>query len=118
MNPRFTISRMAAAEVAGAVAYWLREYFKDQRFISSVVAIPVFDHDDEEYLDIMVVFDGDYKRLDLDCRRAIYDKLDQKLEDLRIVAPHMLSFTCEKDWDKIHGGKHPRLSIYNGRGWH
>ena len=58
MQPRFTVSRMGAAEIAGAVAYWLREYFNDQRFISSVVAIPVFDHDDEEYLDIMVVYDG------------------------------------------------------------
>ena len=118
MQSRFTVSRMAAAEVEGAVAYWLREYYKDPRFISSVVAIPVFDHYDEEYLDIMVVFDGEYKKLDFDCRQAIRDKLDLKLEDLRIVAPHMLSFTCKKDWDNIHGGKHPRLSIYNGRSWH
>ena len=118
MRPRFTISRMAAAEVAGAVAYWLRDYFNDQRFINSVVAIPVFDHDDEEYLDIMVVLDGNYKRLDLDCRRAIYDKLNQKFEDLRIAAPHVLSFTCKRDWDKMYCGKHPKLSIYNGRFWH
>lgn len=118
MNPLFTISRMAAAEVAGAVAYWLREYYKDPRFISSVVAIPVFDHDDEEYLDIMVVFDGEYEKLDFYCREAIRDKLDQKVEDLRIAAPHMLSFTSKKDWDTMYCGKHPRLSIYNGRFWH
>ena len=118
MEPRFTVSRMAAAEVAGAVAYWLRKYFNDQRFISTVVAIPVFDSYDEEYLDIMVVYDGNPKKLDLSCQGAIQDKLHQKIEDLRIQVPFMLHFTWKKDWDTVHRGKHPRLSIYNGRSWH
>ncbi len=58
------IAKEVTDKVADIVRELLTERFKDEFVFDPIIVEPKFDHDDEEYLNIYIVFDGDQDRLD------------------------------------------------------
>ena len=89
-------------KVENIVRSALAERFKDEFVFDPVIVQPRFDHYDEEYLDIWIVFDGDQKRLDPHWTAGLSGLvLDEVTEDEVPVVPSK-HFIKQSTWKRMY----------------
>ena len=104
------ISREVADEFADLVRQALQERFKDDLVFDPIVVEPAIDHYGDEYLDIFVVYQGEYKKLDTCWTLGLPAILDWRLVELRVCNVPVISYVEKKEWQKVFKGKHPKAS--------
>ncbi len=98
------ISGEAQKKVADIVKEMLTERFSSIEFgpIRVVPAVDEFgDGDGEEYLRILVVFDGDQKTLDARWTSTLIRLIRPKLFDVGVEEFPSFSFISKSDWPRI-----------------
>ena len=117
---RTILSEERAATVRAIVRETLAERFTDDDFIFDPIRISVQvdeygpDATDEEYLAIVIVFDGDQKNLDASWTSRIIGKLHRKLMAVGInddVAPLWIEKSEYEDIERRWLKKHPEASL-------
>lgn len=86
----------------------LEKWLGDELAFGLIIAEPWFDiMDNEEYIHIYVVFEGDHKRLDPDLTFELHeilaDQLPEEQEDTMIVK----SFVEKSEWEEVYGEDYP-----------
>ncbi len=98
-------------KVENIVRNALAERFKDDFVFDPVIVQSKLDHDDEEYLDIWIVFDGDQKRLDPHWTAGLAGLiLDQVTEDEVPVVPSK-HFIKRSSWKKVYEPNYRKTGI-------
>ena len=88
-------------KVKSIVRKALDERFKDEFVFDPIIVQTRFDHDDDEYVDIWIVYDGDRKRLDPHWTAGLSGLiLDQVTEDEVPVVPSK-QFVEKSEWEEI-----------------
>ena len=100
-------SREVADKVGKLVGHSLREHFKDEFVFDPIVVQPAIDHDGDEYLDIFIIYEGDYKNLDPGWSSGLPILLRPGLADLGITSIPCHSFVPKSDWKEVFKEKHP-----------
>ena len=95
---------MISSKVAGIVRKMLTERFTSIAFgpIRVIPAVDEFgDGDGEEYLRILVVFDGDQKALDARWTSTLIRRIRPKLFDVGVEEFPSFSFISKSEWPRI-----------------
>lgn len=101
-------SRELADKVGELVGESLREHFKDDFVFDPILVEPAIDHDGDEYLDIFIIYEGDYKKLDPGWSSGLPMLLRPGLVDLGITSIPCHSFVPRSDWKEVFKEKHPK----------
>ena len=101
-------SREVADKVGKLVGDSLREHFKDEFVFDPIVVQPAIDHDGDEYLDIFIIYEGDYKKLDPGWSSGLPMLLRPDLLELGVTSVPYHSFVPKSDWKEVFKEKHPR----------
>ena len=104
------ISREVADEVGKLVENSLHERFKDDLIFDPIIVEPVLDHDGDEYLDIFIVYDGDYQKLDPSWTVGLTVRLREELLDLGVTTVCGHSFVPKDEWKQVFKGKYPKAA--------
>ena len=104
------ISREVADEVGRLVGKSLHERFQDDLIFGPIVVEPTIDHDGDEFLDIFIVYDGDYKKLDPGWTVGLTVRLREELLALGVNTVCGHSFVPKEEWKRVFKGKHPRAA--------
>ena len=102
------ISREVADEVGRLVGKSLRERFQDDLIFDPIVVEPAIDHDGVEYLDIFIIYEGDFGKLDPDWSSGLSMLLRPDLLSMGIASVPSHSFVPRSDWKEVFKEKHPR----------
>ncbi|MCY4365450.1 MAG: hypothetical protein OXE17_04405 [Chloroflexi bacterium] len=103
-----TISIEVNDKVQKLIGQSLRERFKDELVFDPIVVQPIVDNEGEEYLDIFIIYDGPYEKLDPSWTVEMGMRLSEKLLALGITRVPSHSFVPRKDWEKLFRCQHPR----------
>ena len=81
----------------------LEERVGDKLALDPILVFDRVDHDDEDYLHIIVIYDGDRKHLDLDTTIGLIGRITPQLLELGAPWPPTPSFVERSEWieDKI-----------------
>ena len=86
-------------KVAGIVKEYLNAWFGAEGLVfDPIVVIPRF-FEDEEYLDIYVVYDGDGERLDAGCIITLPRLIRDRMTDEEVPGPLPISYVEKSEWD-------------------
>ena len=102
------IGREVADKVGEMVGRSLRERFKDDFVFDPIVVEPSIDHDGVEYLDIFIIYEGDYKKLDPGWSSGLPILLRPDLANLGITSIPCHSFVPRSEWKEVFKEQHPR----------
>ncbi len=98
-------------KVENIVRRLLAERFKDEFVFDPIIVQARFDHYDEEYLDIWIVFDGDQKRLDAHWTAGLSGLiLDEVTEDEVPVVPSK-HFIKKSTWKSMYEPHYRKTGI-------
>ena len=88
-------------KVAGIVKEYLNAWFGAEGFVfDPIVVIPRFPFDeDEEYLHIYVVYDGDGERLDAGHTVTLPRLIRDRMTDEEVPGPLPISYVEKSEWD-------------------
>ena len=87
-------------KVAGIVKEYLNAWFGAEGLVfDPIVVIPRFSDDNEEYLEIYVVYDGDGDRLDAGCIITLPRLIRDRITDEEASGPLCLSYVEKSEWD-------------------
>ena len=103
-------SKEVTDEVGRLVAKSLRERFMDDLIFDPIVVESAIDHDGDEFLDIFIIYDGDYKKLDPGWTVGLTVRLREELLALGVNTVCGHSFVPKSEWKQIFKGKHPRAA--------
>ena len=96
------ITEESAEKASEIVRQVLEERFKDEDLVfHKVFAEQRFDHDDDEYLEIYIVYEGDWKLLDPAWTKSLIGIISPQLTDLGIPYPAGKSFIPKREWDEM-----------------
>ena len=85
----------------------LEERFGDEFVFDPIIVEPWFGIDDEEFLHIYIVYDGDQKRLDPGWTIGLSSIiLDQTTEDEVFTTP-VKGFVEKSEWEEVYGDNYP-----------
>ena len=88
-------------KVAGIVKEYLNAWFEAEGLVfDPIVVIPRF-FDDEEYLDIYVVYDGDGDRLDSACTITLPRLIRERITDEEVAGPLPISYVEKSEWEDL-----------------
>ena len=88
-------------KVAGIVKEYLNAWFEAEGLVfDPIVVIPRF-FEDEEYLEIYVVYDGDGDRLDADCTITLPRLIRDRMTDEEISGPLPISYVEKSEWEAM-----------------
>lgn len=103
------ISREVADKVGKLVGESLREHFKDDFVFDPILVEPAIDPFGDEYLDICVVYEGEYEKLDPGWTVGLTTRLGEELLELGVTGVPSHSFVPKSDWKEIFQSRHPRV---------
>ena len=106
------ISRQAADKVAAVVGEMLRERFKEQFVFGPIIVEPAIDPFDVDYLDIYIVYEGDYANLDTKWTGGLSIMLWPALDEVEVDSVPTISFVEKSEWEEVYHGKYPRLDEF------
>ena len=106
------ISRQAADKVAAVVGEMLRERFKEQFVFGPIIVEPAIDPFDIDYLDIYIVYEGDYANLDAKWTGGLSIMLWPALDEVEVDSVPTISFVEKSEWEEVYHGKYPRLDEF------
>ena len=92
-------------KVAAIVGQELRKRFADQLVFDPIRVIPAVDEygdgDGEEYLRVMIVFEGDQEALDAGWTSGLIRRIRPKLFDAGVKEFPSLSFVGKSEWPRL-----------------
>ena len=91
-------SQAVREKVADLVRQDLEECFGDKLVFAPILVFDRVDHDDEDYLHIIVIYDGDRKHLDPDTTIGLVDRITPQLLELGAPWPPSRSFVEKSEW--------------------
>ena len=103
-----TISIEVRNKVQKLIGQSLQERFKGDLVFDPIVVQPLKDSEGEEYLDIFIIYEGPYEKLDPGWTVGMGMRLGEELLELGISRVPSYSFVPRRDWEKLFKGKHPR----------
>ncbi len=92
----------------------LHERFKDDLTFAPIFAESAIDPWDTEYLEILIVFAGDFNSLDTKWTPGLPVKLWPKLDEWDIKGVPAVSFVEKSEWEDIYQGTYPSPNGFNG----
>lgn len=94
--------------VANIVRETLAQRFKDEFVFDPIIVEPKIDHDGDKYLNIIIVFAGDQKRLDAEWTLGLIRRIRPKLMELGIDDFLFLSksFVEKSEWEAVQEGRY------------
>ena len=96
------ITEEAAEKAAEIVREVLEERFKDEDLVfHQILALQRFDHDDDEYLEFYIIYEGDRKLLDPGWTKSLIGIVPPQLTELGIPYPAGKSFIPKHEWDEM-----------------
>ena len=101
-------SKEVTDEVGRIVGQSLRERFKEDMVFDPIVVVNAKDFYGDMYLDVMVVYEGPYEKLDPSWTLGLTTRLDDELLSLGIKNVVSHSFVTKQEWEKELHCKHPR----------
>lgn len=98
-------SQAVKDKVADMVRHDLEERLGDKLAFDPIIVEDKVDHDDEDYLDITIIYDGDRKHLDSDTTAGLVDRITPQLLELGAPWPPGKSFVEKWEWEARHKSK-------------
>ena len=96
-----SISHENRQQIAGLVKGMLEEHFQDQFVFGPIVVRHEIDHDGDEYLEIYVVFDGDYKKLSSSWRGELDDRVWTESIAMGVPSVPGIAFIEKSEWEEM-----------------
>ena len=93
-------------QVAKIVRHDLVACFGDKVVFEPILVVSKVDHDDEDYLDIYIVYEGDMKDLDPNLTLGMIGRIKPELEKLGVPWPLSRSFVEKADWEAVYADKY------------
>ena len=93
-------SQAVRDKVADLVRQDLEGRVGDKLKFDPILVFDRVDHDDDDYLDIIVVYDGDRKHLDPDTTIGLVDRITPQLLELGTPWPPSRSFVERSEWEE------------------
>ena len=88
-----------AAKVAEITRNLLEERFGDDFVFDPIIVAPRLDPYDNDYLEIQVVYDGDYDKLDIEWMLSLPRRMRPELLSLELDDHPFHSFVEKSDWE-------------------
>ena len=101
-------SQAVRDKVADLVRQDLEERLGDKLVFDPIIVEDKVDHDDEDYLDITIIYDGDRKHLDSDTTVGLVDRITPRLLELGTPWPPGRSFVERWEWEARRTSKSKR----------
>ena len=101
-----SISAENKNKIAGLVKDMLVQHFQDQFVFDPIVVRHEIDHDGDEYLEIYVVFDGDYKKLSSRWRSEFGDRVWTESIAMGVPSVPGISFVEKSEWAELFASKY------------
>ena len=97
------VNQELCEKVAAIVGQELRERFAGQLVFDPIRVIPAVDEygDGEEYLRVMIVFEGDQEALDAGWTSGLIRRIRPKLFDAGVKEFPSLSFVGKSEWPRL-----------------
>ena len=92
-------SQAVRDKVAGLVRQDLEERVGDKLAFGPIIVEDKVDHDDEDYLDITIIYDGDREHLDSDTTVGLVRRITPQLLELGTPWPPGKSFVVKREWE-------------------
>ncbi len=92
--------------VANIVSKTLAQRFEDEFVFDPIIVKPETDRDGEEYLHIIIVFDGDQKHLDPEWTAGLLGRIRPKLIEMGIDEFPSKSFVEKSEWEALQRGRY------------
>lgn len=96
-----SISAENKQKIAGLVKDMLVQHFRDQFVFDPIVVQHEIDHDGDEYLEIYVVFDGDYKKLSSSWRAELDDRVWTESIAMGVPSVPGIAFVEKSEWEEM-----------------
>ena len=93
-------------KIADLVLGMLEAHFLDQLVFGPIVVQQEIDHDGDEYLEIYVVFDGDYKKLSSSWRGDLDDRVWTESIEIGVPSVPGISFVEKSEWEEELAGRY------------
>ena len=93
-------SQAVRDKVADLVRQDLEERVGDKLTLDPILVFDRVDHDDDDYLDIIIVYDGDRKHLDPDTTIGLVGRITPQLLELGTPWPPSRSFVERSEWEE------------------
>ena len=91
-------SQAVRDKVADLVRQDLEECFGDKLAFDPILVFDRVDHDDDDYLDIIIVYEGDRKHLDPKLTVGLVRRITPQLLELDTPWPPSRSFVERSEW--------------------
>ncbi len=101
-----TVSDEVQQKVSGLMRDLLAERFKDEFVFDPIIVQSEYDEDDEQYLHIYIVFDGDLKKLDPDRTIGLSGCIREDVDKLGFQQLPSTSFIATSEWKKLFERKY------------
>ena len=104
------ITKEVTDKFAVVVGNHLRERFKDDFVFDPIIVERAVDYygDGKEYLDIFIIYDGDYENLDPRWTSGLSVMLWPEREEYGITSVPSISFVEKSEWEAVYHGQYPR----------
>ncbi len=93
-------SQAVRDKVADLVRQDLEERVGDKLAFDPILVFNRVDHDDDDYLDIIIVYEGDSKHLDFDTTIGLVRRITPQLLELGVPWPPGKSFIDKSEWEE------------------
>ena len=98
--------RVVREKVADIVRRDLADCFGERIVFGPIVVVPKVDHDDVDYLDIYIVYEGDMEELDPDLTLGMVGRITPDLMKLGVPWPPSRSFVEKSDWEAVYADRY------------
>ena len=89
-------------KVADIVRQDLDECFGDKLVFDPILVANRVDHDDEDYLHIIIIYEGDRKHLDPSVTVGLVRRITPQLLELGVPWPPSKSFVDKSEWEEYY----------------
>ncbi len=93
-------SQAVRDKVADLVRQDLEGRVGDKLAFDPILVFDRVDHDDDDYLDIIIIYDGDPKHLDSDTTIGLVGRITPQLLELGTPWPPSKSFIDKSEWEE------------------
>ena len=98
-------------KVQNIVRRCLAERYKDEFVFDPIIVQPRLDHDGDEYLDIWIVYDGDYEKLDTHWNGGLTGLIFEEVTDDELPVFPSRNFVPRPEWEKIYEPEYRKTGI-------
>ena len=97
-----TITKDTAEQVAAIIGHTLNDWFQPNLHFGPIIVRQLYDHWNEEYLHVYIVWEGDYRYMDHRRRADLALDLRPQLDALGVDLDLHTMYVEKWDWDLNH----------------